>query len=182
MYLKPLSAENKKNIAIDRDESSFKAYFVANYGVLKSNAISFIKDKQLAEDVVSEVLWKIWYLGPDLMNIANVEGYLLRAIKNKCLNLLRIRQVILTDGTEYQDTLIDKNTPEQILISTESIQRIQRAVEGLPPKTKEAFKLVKEERKTYLETAEVMGISKKTVDRHIQIALEKLWSCIKEKK
>jgi len=182
MYLKPLSEENKRNIAIHRDENSFKAYFLANYGVLKSNAFSFIKDKQLAEDVVSEVLWKIWYLGPDLMNIVSLESYLLRAIKNKCLNLLRVRQLVLTDGIEYQDTLIDRNTPEDILISTESIQRIQRAVECLPPKTKEAFKLVKEEKKSYLETAETMGISKKTVDRHIQIALGKLWACMKEKK
>ncbi|MNR31047.1 RNA polymerase sigma factor [compost metagenome] len=116
------------------------------------------------------------------MNIVSLESYLLRAIKNKCLNLLRVRQLVLTDGIEYQDTLIDRNTPEDILISTESIQRIQRAVECLPPKTKEAFKLVKEEKKTYLETAETMGISKKTVDRHIQIALGKLWACMKEKK
>ncbi|WP_400261943.1 sigma-70 family RNA polymerase sigma factor [Sphingobacterium sp. SG20118] len=182
MYLEPLNDDNKTKIAIERDENSFKVYFLANYKQLEKYAAFILKDNHLAEDAVSEVMWKLWFMGPDLMKINAVEPFLLKSLKNQCLNLIRMRQVVLIDNYNDHDLLVERNTPENMMISAERIRHIQQAVESLPPKTKEAFKLVKEEKKSYLETALLMGISKKTVDRHIQIALEKLWYCINKKK
>lgn len=183
MYLKPLTEEDKRKIAIDREELIFKAYFIANFKALENYAILFLKDRNFAEDVVSEIMWKMWHLGSDLVHISSVEYYLIRAVKNKCLNFLRIQQTTYVGHDELTDYVsFDYSTPEQLLISTERIKEIERAIESLPPKTQQAFRLVKDKNYTYKKAAEIMGLSTKTIDRHIQIALQKLWSILKEKK
>lgn len=183
MYIKPLSDEDKKAIGIARSENAFKKFFTANFKVLTHYAYSFLKDRHLAEDVASEIMWKIWHLESDLLHIAYVEQYILRAVKNKCLNLSRVRQIVsVTDeNLENKDTRIDICCPEHILIQTESIKRINLAIEDLPPKTKQVFNFIKEDKISYKEAAVKMDISIKTVDRHVQIALNKLWEALKEK-
>lgn len=184
MYLRPISEEQKKAIATHRDEQAFKTFYLLNFNPLRNYALSFLKDKHLSEDVASELMWKIWHLGEDILHISCLESYMLRAIKNKCLNILRVRPLVLSDPQELEDfeQRQDDECPEQLLIQSESIARILRAVEGLPAKTKMAFHYVKQEKRSYKEVAETMNISVKTVDRHIQIALKKLWDTLKNKK
>ncbi|MDM1296162.1 sigma-70 family RNA polymerase sigma factor [Sphingobacterium sp. N143] len=180
MFLKLLTEEQKRRIAIDREEPIFKAFFIANLGALENYALNFVKDEHIAEDIASEVMWKMWHLGSDLISIVSVEAYLLRAVKNKCLNYLRVQQAHLVGHDElaaYPNA--DYPSPEDDYISTEKVRQIEQAIEALPPKTQQAFKLVKDENYTYKEAANIMGISTKTIDRHIQIALQKLWATIK---
>lgn len=183
MFFKPLSEENKKKIAVDRDERAFKAFFIANFKKLENYAMLFVKDKYVAEDIASEVMWKMWHLDSDLLHVSAVELYLMRAVKNKCLNYLRVRQAVYVGHEELADyAQRDDLSPEKILISSERMQQIERAVEALSSKTQQAFRLVKDEGHSYKETAEIMEISTKTVDRHIQIAVQKLWDTLKNKK
>jgi len=184
MYFKPLSEEDRKKIAIYRDEKIFKAFFISNFRVLENYAILFVKDKHIAEDIVSEVMWKMWHLGSDLVHVASVESYLSRAVKNKSLNYLRIKQASYVGHEELTDYPCTDEvlSPERLLISDERIKQIEEAIEQLPSKTQQAFKLVKDESRSYKAAAEIMGISTKTVDRHIQIALQKLWNTLKKKK
>lgn len=183
MYLKPLTDDNKRKIALDRDELIFKAYFIANFKALEKYAVLFVKDKNFAEDIVSETMWRMWHLGSDLIHISSVESYLARSVKNKCLNFLRVKQNIYVSHDELADyNYFDQSCPEQLLISNERIKEIENAIDALPPKTQEAFKLIKDENYSYKEAAEIMGISIKTIDRHIQIATQKLWAILKHKK
>jgi len=183
MFLKLLTEEQKRGIAIDRDEPIFKAFFVANLKSLENYAFNFVKDEHVAEDIASEIMWKMWNLGSDLMSVASIESYLTRAIKNKCLNYLRVQQALLVGHDELANyASSDYPSPEDALISNEKIRHIKQAIEALPPKTQQAFILVKDENHSYKEAANIMGISTKTVDRHIQIALQKLWDSIKFKK
>lgn len=183
MHFRQLTEENKRKIALERRQDIFKSFFIANFSVLERYAVHFVKDKHIAEDISSEVMWKMWHLGSDLLHVSSVEFYLMRAVKNKCLNYLRIKQVTYLgheELTDYQHT--DNLNPENILISSERIAKIERAIEELPAKTRQAFRLVKDEHYSYKDAAEIMGISVKTVDRHIQIALQKLWNALKKKK
>lgn len=183
MYFKPLSDDNKREIAIERRQEVFKSFFVTNFKVLESYARFYVKDKYIAEDIASEVMWKMWHLGSDLQYVTSVELYLMQAIKNKCLNYLRIRQVEYVGHEELADyQFLDHLNPEDIFISNENLMEIEDAITKLPAKTQEAFRLVKDENYSYKDAAERMGISINTVDRHIQIAIQKLWCALKKKK
>lgn len=183
MYdIQEFSEEQKHKIAIMRDEYVFKQFFIQNFEVLKRHALSIVKDDYHAEDVACEVLWEIWNMGAQFVHIKSPSNYLYRATKNKCLNLLRNKVVRYEPVEAYADTLIDNLSPEALLISTEKTREIERAIDQLSPKTKEAFLLVKDCQMTYKQAAETMGIAVKTVDRHIQIAVEKLYFLLKAKK
>ena len=181
MPFKPLTSLEKERIAQYRDEMVFKSYFLRNYKVFERYAFGFLKDYALAQDVCSEVMWKMWHLGSDLMHVSSVEGYLLRMVKNRCLNLLRLNRPVYLVPEELAEIGLDSPDPEHLLMQTERMKEIQDAIDALPQKTKQAFLLVKEESRSYLEAAEIMNISKNTVDRHIQIALAKIWQSLKNR-
>lgn len=182
MYFKPLSEENKIEIAIKRRQKVFKSFFVDNFKVLEGYARSYVKDPYIAEDIASEAMWKMWYLGADLQHVTSIERYLMRTIKNKCLNYLRIRQAEYVGHEELDDyQFLDHLNPEDIFISNENVMEIENAITKLPAKTQQAFRLVKDENYSYQAAAEIMGISANTVDRHIQIAIQKLWCALKKK-
>ena len=183
MYdIQEITEEQKHKIAIMRNEDVFKQFFMQNFEVLKGYASSIVKDGYHAEDVACEVLWEIWNMGPKLVQIKSLSAYTYRATKNKCLNLLRNKIIQYQPAEVYCDTLVDDLSPEALLISKEKTREIERAIDQLSPKTKEAFLLVKDCQMTYKQAAETMGIAVKTVDRHIQIAIEKLYFLLKSKK
>lgn len=63
-------------------------------------------------------------------------------------------------------------SPDEQMISEEEVKRINDAIEKLPPKCKHVFFLAKMEGLPYLEIAEMLNISVKTINNHIAYALE----------
>ena len=69
-------------------------------------------------------------------------------------------------------------TPEQILITTEIRQKIQKTVEALPPRCKMIFKLVREDGLKYKEIGEILNISVNTIDAQMAIAVKRITHAI----
>jgi RNA polymerase sigma factor (sigma-70 family) len=72
------------------------------------------------------------------------------------------------------------HNPEELLIKDELTYRIASAINDLPPKCQQVYKLVREEGFTYKEVAQLLDISTNTVDRHLNNALHKLMHTVKE--
>lgn len=176
----PLTSFEQERIAQHRDEMVFKSYFLRNYKFLERYAYGLLRDKGMAQDVTSEAMWKMWHLGADLLHLTSVEAFLLRIVKNRCLNLIRLNQPVYVLPEDLPEMAINTLDPELMIIQQEGLTEIEQAIADLPEKTKQAFLLVKEESHTYQEAAVIMKISKNTVDRHIQIALRKIWQSIKK--
>jgi RNA polymerase sigma-70 factor (ECF subfamily) len=60
------------------------------------------------------------------------------------------------------------------MVTAEMLRRIQQAIQQLPPKCQLIFKLIKEDELHYKEVAELLGLSVKTVENQMTIALRKL--------
>ena len=54
------------------------------------------------------------------------------------------------------------------------MDKINRAIQSLPPKCKHVFFLAKVEKMPYKQIAEMLDISVKTINNHIAMALEKI--------
>ena len=68
--------------------------------------------------------------------------------------------------------------PEQLLITSEAVKRIDHAIQNLPPRCKLIFKLVREDKLRYNDIAELLSISVKTIDNQMAIAVRKISSAI----
>lgn len=139
-------------------------------------AIGFLKHKEISEEIVSDVYVKIWINRAQLESIINLKSYLFICVRNGCLSHLRKvknEKIISIDSiSEFQFVQVEGS--EESLIEKEIIEQIYAAIETLPCKCKIAFTLAKINGLKYREIAEVLGITEKTVNNHLVLAVKKI--------
>ncbi|MGJ7531536.1 MULTISPECIES: sigma-70 family RNA polymerase sigma factor [unclassified Variovorax] len=68
--------------------------------------------------------------------------------------------------------------PDTILSSGQGLAAMVETIDRLPPRCREAFVLYKFDGLSYAEVAERMGISVRTVEMQLRIAMEACWACL----
>ena len=68
----------------------------------------------------------------------------------------------------------DEPAADEVADSRQRLSALVEAVAGLPPQMQRAFRLHKLEGRSHAETAQVMGVSVKSVEKHISAALKSL--------
>ncbi|MBX3256284.1 MAG: RNA polymerase sigma-70 factor [Chitinophagaceae bacterium] len=170
----------QEKIAVDNDQQAYNDLFVLFYQSLRQFAFSFLKSKQLAEEVVSDVFIKIWQKRSSLHTIGNLKLYLFTSTRNVALNYIKKQKGL--NNLPAEDYWVELNSiyfdPEQMMITAEMIARVHEAVQSLPSRCRLIFKLVKEEGLKYREVAELLNLSVKTVENQMTLALKKIGSAI----
>jgi len=128
-----------------------------------------------AEDLVQDVFLAMRTRGAGAA-IENVEGYLFRI----AAHVLARRygpggwDWRRSAGALDDDALHEEISPERALIGKQSVVRLLTAIEALPPRMGEAFALHRFEEMTYPAIGRRMGISPRTVEKLISLALKRL--------
>jgi RNA polymerase sigma-70 factor (family 1) len=158
------------------DQQAYKELYLSLYPALFSFTSAIIKSKPATEEIISDVFIKIWEKREDLDLITNLRVYCYVIAKNFSLNYLEKQKRIATLNIEdYSDSLSEVFIdPEQLMITSEMMDRIKMAIDALPARCKMIFCLVKENDFKYKEAAEIMNISIKTVENQLAIALKKI--------
>lgn len=172
--------ELQRRVALYDDEPAYKEIFFTYYGSLLRFSQTFVNDRQSAEEIVSDVMMKIWERRKDLPSIENLRVYLYISTKNTSLNYLAKQKKVEIVSLENLTIDIPSRAlnPEQLMISAEMIRRINNAINSLPPRCKLVFRLVKEDGLPYRDVAEILDISIKTIDSQLAIALRKISEAI----
>ncbi|MGH2644380.1 MAG: RNA polymerase sigma factor, partial [Chitinophagaceae bacterium] len=135
----------------------------------------FVKCKESAEEIVEDVFISVWNKRENLPDISNLRTYLYVAVKNISLNYLQRRGYPFEDLDQLDVSLISFSpTPEHIIVASEMLQAINKAISELPPRCRIIYKLVKEDGLRYKEVADILQISPRTVENHIATALHKI--------
>jgi RNA polymerase sigma-70 factor (family 1) len=163
------------------DEAAFRQVYVFFYRRLYQFAFALVKTREPAEEIVEDVFVRIWQHRDTIASIQNLRVYLYTAVKNSALNYLsqKARQSI-TEPFDHIHIGMESpaGTPEQILITAEIQQKIQLAVDALPPRCKMIFKLVREDGLKYKEIAGILNISVNTIDAQMAIAVKRITAAI----
>ena len=160
-----------------REESAFKELFDLYYPKLIQIALAYVPGIVAAQEMVSDVFYKLLKNPHNLLKVSNLDNYLFLSVRNQSFTYLkRNRKRNLTDSLDHKEDyiVVDKRNPESSLISRELHALIRKTINELPPKRKAIFLLVKEEGKKYREVAEIMDISVKTVEVHMSLALKNI--------
>jgi RNA polymerase sigma-70 factor (ECF subfamily) len=164
------------------DQKAFKQFFDLYANRLFEFAFSFLKSKQLAEEAVADVFFKVWLNRETLPSIENIKAYLFKATYNTTLNYLdeeKRRKAIGLNDIKV-DLGVDHICPETELMTKELKGQIDQAIESLPPRCKLIYKLAKVEQMKYKEIASLLDISVKTIDHQLSIAIKKIGEKIRE--
>lgn len=155
------------------DEHSYELFFLKNYLRLCQFANKFLKNPEEAKEVVQDAFIHLW----ENREIIGFEGsllsYLFKTIQNKCINLLRHRQVETKHAEVLRLVYSERRSvsPVQSLMALELGEHINKVVSNLPPQCRKIFELSRHEGLSYNDIAITMGISVKTVEVQISKAL-----------
>ena len=172
--------ELQRRIAVYEDESAFKELFSILYPPLKKFAAGFLRSSETAEETVADVFMEIWRRRTELMEIEDLKVYMYISVRNASLRKLQQQKkdatVSLDDFTyEFASTYIG---PEDAMLTSELLQKIQAVINELPPRCKLVYKLAKEDKLRYKDISAILNISVKTVDNQLAMALKRIASAI----
>ena len=158
------------------DTRAFRQIFDALFSNLTKFSFSFVHSKEAATEIVDELFVQLWVKRDDIMKINDLRVYLYTATKNASLNYIskKAKQIELEPYENLQVQMTDLVSPEQIMITKEMLQKIKEAVDSLPPRCKLIFKFVREDGLSYSEVAEILGLSIKTIDAQMVIAVSRI--------
>lgn len=125
-----------------------------------------------AEDLVQDVFLSMQVRG-GADGIDNVRGYLFRVAAN-VLARRRYSYPPLGRPLAPMDERIEELSPERVLLGKEALDRLLDALDGLPPRAREALLLHRFEEATYASVARRMGITVSAVERLITRALRQV--------
>lgn len=167
--------KDKSLIALG-NQRKFRQLIESTSDELLHFALGFIRNKEVAEEIVSDVYVKIWNNRKDITNIKNLKSYLFICVKNGCLSQIRKMKndkiVFLDEYSDFQFLPVQSLYEDSL--DQEALQRIYQAIETLPAKCKLAFTLAKINGLKHKEIAEVMDVSEKTVNNHLVAAVKKI--------
>jgi RNA polymerase sigma-70 factor (ECF subfamily) len=156
------------------DKSSFKNLFELHYSPLCNFAYRITDDIDQAEDIVQDIFVKVWN-DPDLLDgNKNINSYLYSMVRNRALEVIRRENISqkINQQLEYiQNNAADTNVEEEEIEKLLLLEQIYVSIRQLPPKCSEVFTLSKVNGLTYVQIAEKMNISVKTVENHMGKAL-----------
>ena len=150
--------------------ADYENLFHAHYESLTRYAFSMMKNQDEAEDVVQRLFVKIWEKRNDL-DVQDSRAYLFRATYNTCLNeIKRLKR----ENARYSDGITEVSSSDAAnhrVLESELEKQLDSAMEKLPEKCREVFRLSRFEELSYKEISDRLDISVKTVENHIAKAL-----------
>jgi RNA polymerase sigma-70 factor (ECF subfamily) len=169
----------------DGEEWAYRAIYDRHYEVLCRVAYDYVKDQYLAESIVGDTIFHLWERRESLNIQGPLRRYLIRAVRNKCLDLLAsqyVRRTVsegdMVSEEESQNLLdgVDDISPLGILLEKELEDKVVEAVESLPSECRAVFEKSRFEGKSYQEIADSLGISINTVKYHIKGAIARIYA------
>ncbi|EMY80296.1 sigma-70 family RNA polymerase sigma factor [Psychroflexus gondwanensis] len=125
------------------------------------------------KDKVQEAFMKLWEnckkISPD-----KAKSYLFSVANNTTLNTIKHRKVVLKYETDASKSTSNNQDPQFLLEEKEYLSKYQKALSKLTEEKRVAFMLNRVEGKKHKEIAELLGISRKAVEKRIYSALKQL--------
>ena len=156
------------------DHNAFKKFFEEHHSFLYHFLLKKGLSEQQAEDLVQQAFVIIWEKRIEIDEQKSLRAYLFRIAYTRMLNLFRDHSKF-DDSAESERTESD-DSADANLENQELAQALTSAINQMPEKRQEVFRLCFIQEFTYKSAAEVLGVSVKTIENHMGLALKELRS------
>ncbi len=145
------------------------------YDLYKVQVFNFcytiLKSKADAQEVVQDTFLKVWHSRDQFQQIISFNGFLYRIAKNNTLNKIRLKVGQPQKYDELREDFSTLNQTENEVLFHEMKEILDTAIEALPPKRQEIFRLSREEGLSHEEISQRLNISVNTVKGQMRKAL-----------
>jgi len=154
------------------DVKVFETLFRSSYIPLVGYAKKILKDHDSSEEIVQDLFFRMWQNRENLLIESSLNGYLFRAVHNKCLHAIahnRVTEKYARDNAMAEDYV---ETPSDTLHYNELQGKIAVILERLPERCGRIFCMNRFEGLKYKEIADRLSLSVKTVEANMGKALK----------
>ena len=152
----------------DGDERAFEILYNNYKTRIAGNLFKLLKSDDVVKEVLQELFFKIWEVRAQIDPEKSFRSYLFRIAENLVYDYFRkvakdkrlLTQLMASSSELYLHI-------EEDMLSKEDAQKLQHAINLMPPQRKMVFTLCKLEGKSYKEVEEIMGINAKTISSHM---------------
>lgn len=156
-------------------QTAFRDFYNMTYDRLFRIAYYYVKQEEWSQEIVLDVFLKLWKQRSNLLDVRNIEDYCFILVKNASLNYLEKESKHTYIHPDSLPEPQEQNySPEESLISEELFALYVKALDRLPERCREVFIRIREEKQSYAQVAEELGISTNTVDAQLQKAITRL--------
>ena len=156
------------------NEKAFRQLFELLWEPLFLKAKSLVLDDNIAKDIVQGIWVNLWEKR-ECRDIKNLEAYLFRSVTNNCYKYFRDNKFTATHLINIESLelplepqVVQQHDFEEIKII------VDKTLQKLPPRCQQIFKLSRYEKTSNEEIANLLGISKRSVENQISTALKSL--------
>ncbi|MFD2288915.1 RNA polymerase sigma-70 factor [Pedobacter petrophilus] len=160
---------------LDSESQDFNTLYLDNFHALHRYAYTILNDNELAEEMVHQVFLKILERKAPLDVHTSFKAYLYKSVNNECLNYIK-HQAVEQTYQLYATNQVENfpETPSSKLRYKELELHLKRAINNLPEQCRTIFQLSRFEELKYVQIANQLGISIKTVEAQMSKALKRL--------
>jgi RNA polymerase sigma-70 factor (ECF subfamily) len=161
------------------DTGAFELLVRRHWAPVSAYAGRILNDRDAGKDIAQRTFVRIWQRRTEWRE-GSVRGYLLLVSRNLCVDDVRRATVRTRLADRVRGTIAGTiPTPADRFEASEIEAAIDRAVQELPPRRREAFILVHLRGLSYQEAADVMGVARATLSNQVVAALQQLRSRLK---
>ncbi len=154
---------------------AFRYLFDNHFTDLCNFLLLYLHNCEPAEEIALDIFSYVWEKRESIQIKSSFKGFLIAAAKNKVVSQYRKEQenILAPLGIEVLQ-IPDPDTSLQYLENKELHDLINQAIKELPEKSRLIYQMAWEENLSQKEIAQKLGLSPKTVENHVGIALRKL--------
>lgn len=163
------------------DENGFVGLYEIYNRSIFNFILKYVSSTPLAEDLTQEVFIKIWESRLNLIGVRSFKAYLFITARNHTLNSLKVvfrSQAAIGEVIAGFSDL--RNDTEEDMLHKDYLVFLKKTLNELPARTREIFKLCREEEKSYDEVAKSLNISRNAVKNHMVHSMKVLSSSVKK--
>lgn len=151
------------------DKNAFKYLFDLYFIPLCRFAKIYVREETAAEEIVLDIFVAVWEKRESIDLKISWKAYLFQSVRNRSLNYLRDNErfVNVADWSLYDKAEIDHTVEMNELESL-----LMEAINALPDRTREVFKMSRMEHLTNKEIAAELDVTIKNIEAHITSAIK----------
>jgi RNA polymerase sigma-70 factor (ECF subfamily) len=142
--------------------------------------LQYVKNEEDASEIVNDAFIALWEKRDQLALDDSIKSYLYTVVKNKSINFLKKKRMVFEQSDVFISIPNNNANILQLMEGKEMEQLIFKTIDKLPRKCKQIFILSRKEQLSNKEIGLIMGITPKTVENQITIAIKTIKQSIQK--